>query len=499
METLPSPSRKRAAVLQAIGGYINTGLSIVQGLLLLPLYLKYIGVETYGFWLASGGILSMLGLMNFGISGLIIQKVASAYAATDRRRIEAYFTSGFVIYIAISVLFGLIGLLVSQYLSSILKLNNDVDFFIKCFQFSVLAMMGSIINESLRSFSQALLRPIAPMFAMVVGRILGIAVTIYMLLHNYGLLSIPIGILITEIFIFLANIGIVFVLIRELELKFSFSISVFKEYLQTSPALFLATSGNLLSQESEPLIITLCIGPEVTTAYMVMRKAADILSQMLSVIIGSVHSAFSNLVSLNFERAKTIATKVITLIFTVGLITYATYIATNSAFIELWVGTFFEYNQTVISLIGVSFFFRSGRDILWQLLNGLGDFLYSSKVILFAGISRIVLMLTLIETIGLAGVPLALLISSLFSINFLSKRLKKHFFWASYKYSYLFAILSSIIVLFSSAILLESVRGEVDSWIMFLGGLICTLLVMLLLFIMINWNQRKWFNDFIRA
>ena len=99
-----TPSRKRATILQALGGYVNTGIIILQGLLLMPLYIRYLGADTYGLWLASGGILGMLGLINFGISSMLVQRIASAYGKNDLDQAGAYFISGMVVYLSIFLL-----------------------------------------------------------------------------------------------------------------------------------------------------------------------------------------------------------------------------------------------------------------------------------------------------------------------------------------------------------------------------------------------------------
>ncbi|WP_265943741.1 hypothetical protein [Dechloromonas sp. A34] len=69
-EIAPVPvvvSRKRAITLQALGGYLNTGIQIVQGLILIPMYIHFLGLSLYGFWLSTGAILGMLGVMNLGL------------------------------------------------------------------------------------------------------------------------------------------------------------------------------------------------------------------------------------------------------------------------------------------------------------------------------------------------------------------------------------------------------------------------------------------------
>lgn len=488
-----TPSRTRATIILAISGYINTGIVIVQGLLLVPLYLNYIGSHTYGLWLASGGILGMLALVNFGVSTMIIQRVSSAYGQQDYLQAGAYFINGVIVYLGICLLYVLIGVGVSLWVPDILRVQGDEsELFRHCFQIALLAMTLSIINECMRGLAQALLRPLVPMISMASGRIIGIGSTVWMLFNGFGLWALPTGIAIGEGVIFILNLFYSIALFRKLGAQLVIDKKIIKEYTHSSPALLTARLGTAVSHESEPLLITLFLSPEVTTAYMITRRAADIVSQMLSVVYGATHSAFSNLVGFNRERARKVAEKLITIVFLFGLIGFVAYVGLNDKFISLWVGQSLSLNQNIIFLIGMGFFIRSFRDVLWQTLNGWGDFIYSSYVILSEGCLRLILMIIFLNIFGVVGVPLALLLSSLGGVILLWIRLKKYLSWGN-GLSSIFRPLVTVIMFFCISIPVAIFIPNSDSWMIFIVTSVLLLVILFLLFIIMNWRMCRSF------
>ena len=494
-----TPSRKRATILQAVGGYALTGVNIVQGLVLIPLYLHYIGVHIYGLWLASGGILGMLGLMNFGIGSMLIQRIASFYGKKDLPQVGIYFINGMIVYIGICLLFGLVGWIISLWLPDILTaIGNDSDLLQQCFQLAVVAMVLAVFNECLRSFSQALLRPIIPMIGMVVGRIVGIGVTIWMLFDGFGLWAIPVGLLVSESLILLLNVFNTLGLFRRLNVRVEFKKSVIKEYCKTAPVLLMATAGDTLSQEAEPLLITVFLSPEVTTAYMITRRAADIVFKMLSVITGSTMGTFSHLVgSDNRDNVRNIASKLLFISFSLGVTGFAAYVGLNQAFVSLWVGESFALDQMVILFIALGFFAQAFGGLLKRMLYGLGDFTYTSTVIMLEGVSRIFMASALLSLLGVVGVPLAFALSCLLSILILGPRLKTELTMQYHLFSTTRLMFSGVI-LFGLATSLVQMKLPVDSWVGFSLYSGVFLLSVLIIYILINWAKcRDIYRSFV--
>jgi len=490
LSTKAIPSRKRSTVFQAVGGYINTGIVVAQGLLLIPLYLYYIGSHTYGLWLASGGILGMLMLMNFGISSMLIQRIASAYGKKEFARAGAYFFNGMIVYLFICLLFGLVGWGVSAWVPIILKVDgDDAELLQGCFQIAVIAMTIGILNECLRSFSQALLRPVVPMVGIAVGRILGIAVTVWMLFSDFGLWAIPMGLLITEGAIFIINLINVVSLFRWLGAKISLDKNIIKEYFKTAPFLLMATTGNTLSQQSEPLLITLFLTPEITTAYMVTRRAADIVFQMLNIVVGSTMGSFAHLVGASdLGKIATVAKQLLMLSFSIGVVGFATFVAADQAFVTLWLGEGIVLDQDIVFWIGVGFLAQAFRGLLGQILYGLDDFFKSSVVILFEGIARIGLAVWLLGMLGIIGIPLALLISSVVAIIILALRLKmKLSLYVSF--GSIIRLLFSGVVLYGGAVSISQLALTIDSWLVFALYLAGFMLAIISIYVLINWAR----------
>lgn len=421
-----SVSRKRATVLLALGAYVNTGIVAVQGLLLIPLYLHFIGAHLYGLWMASGGVLGIMGALNFGFGNLLIQRVAHAYGQQDLPKVGAYCINGIFVYFVIASIFIIVGMLLSFGLMGFLQVSaGSEEILTYCFRLAVVAAGIGIFNECLRGIAQALLRPLFSVISLAVFRILGIAITAFLLFEEAGLWALPIGMFVIEVFVLLTALIQTATLLGSLHIKLLMDGDIIKEYFHVGGALFAAKLGNALSRESDPLLITIFLRPEVTTAYMVTRKAADLLFQMLGVIYGATHGAFSHLAGQGDDgKTGEVATKLLTIVFLSGLISFATYVGMNYSFVTLWIKKAFALDQEVILLIGMAFFANSLRNMVWQILNGFGDYNYTSLVIFIEGLGRIAFAAVLLNFIGVIGVPLSFGIASVLSIVILGIKLR---------------------------------------------------------------------------
>ena len=67
----------------AVASYLNTAVSLLSNLVLVPMYLLYFGKEEYGLWLVVLSIVSYLGFSNLGIAQSVANFVASTNAKND--------------------------------------------------------------------------------------------------------------------------------------------------------------------------------------------------------------------------------------------------------------------------------------------------------------------------------------------------------------------------------------------------------------------------------
>ena len=326
-----------------------------------------------------------------------------------------------------------------------------------------------------------MLRPVIPMLALASGRILGIIVTVWMLFEELGLWAIPIGLLINESLVMIVNLLFVISLLKKIATRAKLEMSLIKEYLTFSPALVMAKTANAISEGSEPLLITMSINAETTTAYMIARKAADLVFMIASVLNGSILSSVSHLAGeADAKKMKKTAGSLLFASFAISLIGFSVYVAANNTFVSLWVGENYVFDQYLIIVIGVGFCARSVRGMAWQVLYSIGDFTWTSLIVLGEGIAKILLALALLGPLGVAAVPYALVLTGFVSFLALVLRLKK---LLSFELgNVVVRVLASIFVCGTIAWLFSSRL----SWSAFVGNSLLLMIALTLVIFMIN-------------
>ncbi len=487
-------SRKRSTLISIFGGYINTAILVIQGLLLIPLYLHFIGAHSYGLWLSTGGILGLLGVLNFGIGNIFTQRIANAFGKNDITNISLYFFNGVVVYFLVFIIFISIGIFLSYFFWFIYSGSELPSNLKECFQLALLATGLSILNECLRSFSQALLHPTLSILSVAISRILGTIISIMALYHGLGLWAIPLGMAVCELLIFIFGIFITIELLNKFQIKLLFNFLIVKEYFKQGGVMFVASVGSSLARESDPILITYLLSPEITAAYMISRRAADILFQLLAIFGGAIHSSFSNLIGQgNSEKISKIACKMLIIITILSYIGYITYIYLNAFFVDLWVGKNYQIAQCIIVIMGLGFMASSLRIIILQLLNGFGDFNFSSRVIFLEGLTKVLLGALALNHWGLIGASLAFLGTSIFSLVFLYCKLKQRIIVRLNSLIILKFMFLTLTLSFISAFVVKHIA--VESW---LELILVALIVLTIISLLLSAIDSKFFKRFFK-
>ncbi|MDY0365397.1 MAG: oligosaccharide flippase family protein [Arcobacteraceae bacterium] len=410
-----TPSRKKAFLTQATGGYILTAIAMIKGLFLLPIYFKFISYELYGYWVTIGSIVTLISVINFGISTMTMQRISKSYAEKDFQAIGDYFINSNIIYILISLVFLFLAYICSYWLQDLLNVSDENLILLnQVYWIAVATMVFSFFATSFRGFSQALLQPLVGVYIMVFSNVFGICLVVFLLYSDIGLLSIAISLFITELLIVILCGLYVCVLYKRLIITSSIKKTILKEYISFSPHLFGYTIGNNILNNSHPIIITTILGAELTTAYDVTRKVIDIVLSMLNVFNSSLLGPFSHLVGEgNKEKIKQITLKIIIGSFLVGLLGYSIYMASNHTFVSLWIGEDIVLEQHVIMALGFSALAFSMTRLSRSILFGLNEIQYATNIVFIEGVGYFLLAVLLTNFIGVIGVPIAF-----FSISF---------------------------------------------------------------------------------
>lgn len=408
------PSRRRAAYVTLIGGYINIGVVIVQGLLLVPLYLSYIGPELYGAWLGSGDIIGWLAVLDMGLASQMIQRMGAAYGGRDRSLVAEYLATGVLVQlILVTFLFiGAIG--VAGFIPGLMGIvGRNATILTGSVILAGLSTCFSILNNGVTGFAMALQRTIFMNVNAVAGSVLGIIATVLLLLSGWGLWAIALGWVIRDSIILGANsIYALFLYRSEINLPVRISRRVLRDFGAVSPAVFLSKLGSAFAGRSEAALIAILIRPELATVYVITRRAADIIRMMLDRFGAASFAGFANLIGTGqVSRANTIYSEIMHLFVPVAVLATSIYIAINQAFISLWVGPEMFGGQLLTTAIGLGTLVAAASSLAAYLYGATGRLAEISILVLTEGIVRIGLMVVLLQPLGLSGLPVSTILT----------------------------------------------------------------------------------------
>jgi O-antigen/teichoic acid export membrane protein len=415
------PKRRQAAMVHLIGGYFNIGLTILQGFLLVPLYLHYLGPRLYGLWLASGGVLAWLAVLDMGLGSLMIQRTSRSYGQKDAGEVGLYFFNGLLLQCGfMALLVGGAALLASWLPVWFKATAAEAPPLQWCFLLAAVSVAMSILNNGAASLSQSLQRPLFMIIATAACTLVGLLATILFLWIGLGLWAIPGGLLTRNVPLLTGNLLYSLWLVNRAGGRLRYDKAIMADMLKLSPALFTSKFGSGLVGQIEPVLIASMIRPELAAAFAITKRAGDVIKLLLDRVAGAVFPGFSHLYARGEkDKAADVAGQVMTLVFSAGLVCLGAYIAGNASFVRLWVGDAHFVGQGVTILIAVSIFMIITNNLLSYLLGATGDISRPALLIFAEAVLRVVLMLLLLPSLGLVGLPVAMIIStSLFSLVF---------------------------------------------------------------------------------
>lgn len=420
-----TPNRRKSTVFSAIVGVVDQLTLIVTGLVLVPLYFDILGIELYGLWLATGGILAWFSM--FDITPIINQRIAHYYGKREYDNLTNYGASGLILFALLTCCIGLIGYGVSDRVPRWLSAPaHHIDDISLAFKIGIASFCLHVISSGSHGLINALQRSHLLLWIRPIGAVLQIAIIIIALLSGFGIVSIPLGMLVRN--------SILLLWALPLALVFSLSLNrhprIMKEYvgdmLKNSPAMIGGMIAQGLNDRFQPTLITLLISPQLAAIYDVTQKVALFIISFLNRFSLAPLSSLSHLHS---EGDSSKYSKYLRTLFAALMVAnffcMGGYILFNKSFITLWVGGDKAYISQLTVLIAAAFSIRLMVSIFRYYLISAGRISMSSVYMMLYSIVQILLITILLSVSGIVGVPIAGIISGgVFALIFLIKTSK---------------------------------------------------------------------------
>ncbi|WP_269523422.1 MATE family efflux transporter [Coraliomargarita parva] len=412
--------RKRSVVWLIAGGWTTNAILIVQGFLLIPLYLHFLGERLYGFWLATGGLLAWLSMADLGASAVTLQRCAAAYGRKDFSTVASYFWHGLCV-LAVVVVVVIAGMAyISRHMLSWLVIDPEYHSIIRtCFMIAGLGVVLRLCNDFFGNFAIALQRSQIPVAARAIGDILGlVTIVVTLTLLDFGLYALVSGVIVRGGITFVANLFNTLWILYSLGEGVSWSNATLMDYVKTTPSVLAAKSSSQFARNLPPVLLARFVGPEATVAYNISLRVLQVAQGFVNQALSGIYSAcshffFDEAVSREKERE---TLKRMIRGFIVSCFVFGTGFAfLNQGFVSLWTSDAQFAGQLFTSGSALACFFFLRGNLYVGLGMAMGKINSFELTQTFESVLQAVALCFAIEAWGIHAVPFAIIFSLLVS------------------------------------------------------------------------------------
>jgi O-antigen/teichoic acid export membrane protein len=406
--------RRRAVAWSMVFGYGALALALIRNVVLVPVYLHYIDLGEYGAWLATGGALAQILVTDFGLAGVVVQRVAHAMGGGDLVRLRALVGAGLANGAALALVLTLICVALAPILPTLHGLSElQGHRVLQCFLLAVCANGFAVIGNTATGIVRSLQRAAAAGSLTLIADLVGVIATICALLFGLGLYALPLGLLGRSVTTLVGGLGVLaWIWIREQWPRLRFdrteSVSLWRDSLQ----FFLTSVAMKLQSNANVLFVGLLAGPQSAAVYGLSVRAHETVLLLISQTNTALAPSLAHLLGGNGrERFRELLVKLLYITAAISAVGMATTVALNEMFVHLWVGPTAFGGQSTSVLMGIALWVASIAYVAYEALLADGQFRPIARTFIAASALHVLLLLLLVRW-GMWGAPVALLLTT---------------------------------------------------------------------------------------
>jgi O-antigen/teichoic acid export membrane protein len=410
------PTRRRSATAwSAVFGYSALALALARNIALVPVYLHHMALAEYGAWLATGGALVQLVVTDFGLSGVVTQRVAHRHGAGQSGQLGPLIGAGLVNGLMLAVLLTALCLILAPFLPATQGLTPTQSHrVLQCFLLAVTANGIGVIAGTAAGISRSLHRAIATGTITLIADLLSVIVTITGLTQNFGLYSLAMGMLARSVLAAGASLVLLAVLAsRDPALRWRISWEESRALWSDSAKFFLTSIAMKLQSNANILFVGMLSGPQSAAVYgLTVRAHETVLMfnvQLNTALVPSLAHLVGEEKHARFAALLARMVPVMALLAALGMTLTVTL---NESFIRLWVGPQAFAGRATSILMGLAMWVAAVASVAYDASLARGEFARIARTFIAASALHVVLLLVLVR-IGTWGAPLAILVTTL--------------------------------------------------------------------------------------
>jgi len=406
-----------------LSGFAGKATAVVVNAVSLPITVRYLGREQYGFWVTISTTVMMLAVLDLGIANTLTNCISRAYAERSEEMAKRYYATAFWATCAIAALLGFIGALVWPHIDWG-KLFGVSDAAIatqagKCaaisFGYALLALPLGLANKVMGGYQRV---PVANAFAMLNSLLSLIAIIFVVQIHGTVVClmvayctAMLTGTILLNLWMALRHEPRIRPIPRRVHLGAA------REIMGNGMLFFILQIAGLAVFNTDNLMIAHFLGAEQVTPYAVTWRLVGYASVLQTLLVPSLWPAFSeayvnhDLVWIRKAYHRIMRATLLTVIPTVVFLGFA-----GHWIIGVWAGK--AAVPSSLLLWGMCFW-----TVLLSITVNQGALLAATQHLQLqtiysslAAVVNLILSIILVQHVGVTGVLLATIISYLLFI-----------------------------------------------------------------------------------
>lgn len=385
-------------------------LTILIGLVVVPITISYITAREYGFWLTISSVASWLAFFDIGLGHGLRNNLTVAMAKKDFDKAKRLISTSYLLLIAISSLLLIVSILLIPLINwpTLLKIQgmntktaNTAIFIVVCgfcIQF-VLNTINSILLASHRASESSLINFIGQAFLLLAVFFLKEYSTPDIIILTLFSTAIPIVVcIIYTVYFFLYSE-------KKMKPKFlTFDRTLLKSLFSLGIGFFLIQIGSLVLFQTDNFIISMLFGGEAVTEFNIAFKLFSLITMLNFILMTPFWSAFTDAWSRKdypwMQKNMTMLRR-LWLIFVIAA--FLIYLFSEEL-IKFWIGDAVVVSKQLLFSLMIYAIVITFQATHNYVINGIGKIKLQVVLMIFASILNIPLSFYLGKIYGISGV-----------------------------------------------------------------------------------------------
>jgi O-antigen/teichoic acid export membrane protein len=412
-----SNERLRRVGLTATASLAAKAISIIAGLITVPLTVGYLGAERYGIWMTISSIIALLAFADLGLGNGLLNAISEAHGRDDREKAKEYVSSALVlltiiaafILLAFSISYPAINWQRIFNISSPIALKEAgpaMFVFIACF--AVNMPLGTIQRVQLgyqEGFANSIWMALGSLLSLM-GILLAISLKVGLPWLVFAMAGLP-------ALSTLLN-GMVLFGIKKPWLTPAISAvkrQAGKKIIRTGFLFFVLQLAVALAYSSDNIVITQILGPAAVTQYAVPMKLFTITPLLIMMALNPLWPAYGEaLVRKDYKWIKKTLSRSLLIVIIITSAAAFFLVVFGDAIIHLWVGPSITPSFWLLLGLGIWMVMGTVGNSMAMFLNGANIVGFQVITSIILAVGALILKVVLVGAIGIPGVIWATII-----------------------------------------------------------------------------------------